>query len=298
MSRRGGGGPKGLRGAERIGTFEVESPEWLAARSQGLGGSEIAAVLGLSPWCSKFTLWHRKAGMVDREQETPAMSWGKRLEGPIADRFIETHPEIRLRKTGTWRSRERPWQIANPDRLATSCILECKTAHAMNGWEWDNGVPVYYRCQALWYLDVFGFRVCHFAVLIGGSDYREFTVEYDQTEVRLMRTAAEDFLRSIRDGRRPEIDESDSTYQTIRELHPEIDGTEKEISAEVAVQYIAACKAEVSVKDWKRRAAASLLDEMGKARYALYEGERFAMRAAVRDNTPFLRPIQPRKEAA
>ena len=286
--------------AERIGTFEVDSPEWRAARSQGLGGSEIAAVLGLSPWCSKFTLWHRKAGMVDQEPDNASMSWGRRLEDPIADKFAETHSHLRLVRTGTWRSKERPWQIANPDRFAygvPSGILECKTAHAMNGWEWDNGVPVYYRTQGLWYLDVFGMTTCHFAVLIGGSDYREFTVEYDKVEVRLMRDAAEEFLSSIRDGRRPAIDESDSTYATVRELHPEIDGTEKVISDEVAAQYLAACTAEKSVKDWKRRASAALLDEMGKARYALFEGERVAMRTAVKDNPPFLRPIT-RKDAA
>jgi putative phage-type endonuclease len=293
--------------AERIGTFEVESPEWRAARSQGLGGSEIAAVLGLSPWCSKFTLWHRKAGMVDQEPDNASMSWGRRLEAPIADAFADTHPEWKLRNIGTWRSKARPWQIANPDRaihvpcraggFTRTALLECKTAHAMAAWEWENGVPVYYRTQALWYLDVFGFKTCHFAVLIGGSDYREFTVQFDLTEVRLMRDAAEEFLSSIRDGRRPAIDESDSTYATVRELHPEIDGTEKVISDEVAAQYLAACTAEKSVKDWKRRASAALLDEMGKARYALFEGERIAMRTAVKDNPPFLRPII-RKDAA
>jgi len=292
-----------MRHAERIGTFEVESPEWRAARSRGLGGSEIAAVLGLSPWCSKFTLWHRKAGMVDPEKESPAMSWGKRLETPIADRFAETHPDARLTRTGTWRSKARPWQIANPDRLihakhGPTSILECKTAHSMDAWEWVDGVPVYYRCQALWYLDVFGLETCHFAVLIGGSDYRELEVRFDQTEAYVMRDAADEFLASIRDGHRPAIDESDSTYQTMRELHPGIDGTEKEISDEVAAQYLAACTAERSVKDWKRRASSAVLDEMGTARYALYGGERIALRAAVRDNPPFLRPINRKDEAA
>jgi len=297
-----------VRHAERIGTFEVESPKWRAARSQGLGGSEIAAVLGLSPWCSKFTLWHRKAGMVDQEPDNQSMAWGRRLETPIADAFAETHPDWKLRKIGTWRSKARPWQIANPDRMIhTPCgsggrtrasILECKTAHAMNGWEWDNGVPVYYRCQALWYLDVFGMETCHFAVLIGGSDYRELSVTFDPTEAQFMRTAAEEFLASIRDGRRPAIDESDSTFQTVRELHPEIDGTEKEIPEEIAVKYLASCDAERRVKEFKRQAAAALLDEMGKARYALYQGDRFAMRAAVRDNPPFLRPINRKDKAA
>ena len=47
-----------------IGTFSPGSEEWLAARADGLGGSEVAAVLGLSPFESRFSLWHRKAGRV------------------------------------------------------------------------------------------------------------------------------------------------------------------------------------------------------------------------------------------
>src|SRR5205823_13949319 len=66
-----------------VGDFEPGSPEWHAARARGLGGSEIAAVLGLSPWESKFSLWHRKMGLASPVVETDEMYWGKLHEPTI-----------------------------------------------------------------------------------------------------------------------------------------------------------------------------------------------------------------------
>ncbi|MGH3923507.1 MAG: YqaJ viral recombinase family protein, partial [Pseudonocardiaceae bacterium] len=92
--------------ADLLGYFEPGSPEWHTAREDGLGGSEIAAVMGLSPWESRFSLWHRKAGRLDPVQESPEMEWGKRLEDVIAIKFGECHPELDVVRTGLWRNRE------------------------------------------------------------------------------------------------------------------------------------------------------------------------------------------------
>lgn len=289
------------RCAERIGTFEPETPGWRAARADGLGGSEIAAVVGLNPWVSAFTLWHRKTGSVGDELENRGMSWGKRLEPVIAAKFAEEHPDFRVRRSGTWRSRARPWQIASPDRLVACpkgpAILEVKTAHTANAHEWGppggDEIPVYYRCQVMWYLDVFGYRECFVAVLIGGSDYREYTVRYDLPDAYVLRTAAAQFLGSVREGQRPAIDASSSTYRTVRELHPEIDpGTNKEIPPDVADAYRAACHKYAVAASSKNEATAMVLDAMGTAQYATVDGERIAQRVSISGNPPHLRPVK------
>lgn len=288
------------RFAERLGTFAPDSPQWRAARADGLGGSEISSVLGLNPWTSAFTLWHRKAGNIGDEPENRGMSWGKRLEPVIADKFAEDHPELTIRRCGTWRSKVRPWQIANPDRLVARpkdpAILEVKTAHAANAHEWGepgtDRIPVYYRCQALWYLDVLGYRECFVAVLIGGSDYREYTVRYDLADAETMRTAAAQFLESLREGRRPAIDASESTYRTLRQLHPDIDpGVEKEIPPDIADAYRTACDKYAAAASLKSEATALVLDAMGNAQYATNNGDRIAQRVSVFGRLPHLRPI-------
>jgi putative phage-type endonuclease len=307
---RDNGGVIAKAAATQIGTFEQGTEEWHAARAEGLGGSEIAAVLGLSPFQSRFSLWHRKAGLLDAEPDNAAMSWGRRLEDPIAEKFAEDHPEFKTLRTGTWRNTDRPWQIANPDRMLAGkaggkpSILEVKTAHAFNADAWGpsgtDQVPVYYRCQAMWYLDVFQYAACHMAVLIGGSDYREYVIVYDQAEVDIMRDAAEKFLVSVAAGERPDIDESDSTYQTIRGLRPDIDDNEKEISNDLAGEYLLSCADFNVARKAKQRVTSAVLDALGSARYATYKGDRIAMRAIIGGNPPHLRsmPWKPKKEVA
>lgn len=290
------------RFAERLGHFPPGSEEWHAIRANGIGGSEIAAIMGLSPWTSKFTLWHRKKGTLDAESENSGMEWGTRLEDVIARKFGETHPEYRVRRGGTWRSTLRPWQIANPDRLLVRSLLEVKTANANASWEWgehlSDTIPVHYRCQVMWYMDCLGVDYAWVAVLIGGSDYREYRIGYDINEAQLMRQAADEFMVSLDLDERPDIDDSDSTYSTVRELNPNIDGLDKEISPYLAEKYVKTCVAYEAEKRAKVAVSSELLDAMGSARYALCNGDKIAMRAAVKNGTPFLRPLYAKSVAA
>ncbi|MBO0875327.1 MAG: YqaJ viral recombinase family protein [Pseudonocardia sp.] len=58
--------------------------EWFAARRQGVTASEIAAILGLSPWDSAFAIYHRKMGVLDNQPDSDVLSLGRRLEPWIA----------------------------------------------------------------------------------------------------------------------------------------------------------------------------------------------------------------------
>lgn len=295
-----------------VGTFKPGSDEWHAARQAGLGGSEIAAVLGLSPWVSRFSLWHLKSGLIDPQASNPGMEWGTRLEDAIAGKFAEVHPEFSVWPSGTWRHKDRPWQIANPDRLICTderrsvggeadAIYEGKTAHSMDSYAWGregtDEIPVYYRCQVLWYLDVFSYQRCHLAVLIGGSDYREYTIVHDEAEAAMMRGEAELFLATVAAGDRPDIDDSEITYQTIRELNPNIDGNDAELPEDLALHYMQACQDYKAAEADKRQAAARVLDRMGSAKYATFNGARIAQRVANGDRKPHLRPAGDRRAA-
>jgi hypothetical protein len=77
--------------AEFVGYFAPGSPPWHAARARGLGGSEIAPVLGLSPWESRFSLWHRKTGLANPVVENDVMYWGKLLERTVREEFNRRH---------------------------------------------------------------------------------------------------------------------------------------------------------------------------------------------------------------
>lgn len=289
-----------------LGSWEPGSPEWHAARAQGLGGSEIAPVLGLSPWESRFSLWHRKSGLAAPVAENDVMYWGKKLESAIRDEFEYRRRDdwgLLVLVPGTWRHADRPYQIANPDGFVYTSrfepgdmpaeLLECKTARTDDGWgeEGTDEIPVYYRCQCLWYLDTFGLDLCHVAVLIGGSDYREYRVEYAADEAEFMRERAVEFLAEVKRGQRPDIDAHDATYQIVRELHPEIEDERVDVPPSIAVPYLDAITAHKVATEEKQRTTALLADFMGTARRAIYDGDQIAMRVPGRgpDSPPSVR---------
>lgn len=279
-----------------IGRFEPGSPEWHQARAAGIGGSEVAAVLGLSPYESRFSLWHRKTGQVGPVEETPVMEWGKRLEPVILDKFREEHPELQVVPSATYSHPDRPWQIANPDAECEStgdvpeAIVEVKTARVADGWgePGSDEVPVYYRVQCLWYLDVLGVEVCWVPVLIGGSDYREYRVTYDDAEALQIRSAVALFLDDLHTGIRPDIDEHSATYQAIRDMHPDIEPVDHPLDGDIATEYVLAKAAEKAAKAATQRATSAVADAMGNAARAVWDDTTIARRQAKGDGAPYV----------
>lgn len=290
--------------AELLGVFEPGSPKWHAARADGIGGSEIAAVLGLSPWESAFSLWHRKRGIVPAREMTTEMDAGRRLEPVICDVFAERHPELELRRGGTFRNRQRPYQIANPDRLihepgsaAPTAVFEAK--YALTGDKWGeedtDQVPVYYAAQGKWYLDVFGFDECRLMVFIGSQgEFREYVIRRDERDTAAMRAAAEEFQRQIAENIRPAIDGHEQTLRVVKDLPEGMVDLDVEIWPLLADQYFDALDAAAAAEAEKRRAQALVLDQIGDGHRAKSLGDLVATRTVRNGKTYSLQPARNR----
>jgi putative phage-type endonuclease len=289
---------------------------WLAARQHGIGASEAAAVLGLSPWESPFSLHWRKRGVLGGVEESEQMRWGTILEEPIAAEFARRHPTVRVERVGLCASLSRPWQLATPDRLivdpdegcdcpvagcrrtgvctaggAVTAVVECKIDDAHHAYAWgeegSDDIPVQYRCQVMQQLDVLGVELAYVAVLIGGTDYREYIVEYDEAEARLIRDADAAFWADVQAERPPEVDDSPATARALRALHPTVEDREQLVPAGVARRYLNAVRAERRAEQRRRGAENQLRARLGAARRAvLPDGTRIATRS-VYDRKPY-----------
>ena len=292
-----------------LGWFEPGSDPWHAARVNGIGGSEIAAVMGISPYESRFSLWHRKQGLIGPVEESPQMRWGKKHEPTICAEFAELHPDAGVVPSPTFAAAARPWQIANPDRLLVGtkpgtarpeALLEAKTSRDDEGWgeEGTDQIPVWYRAQCLWYLDVLGVDRCHVAVLIGNFDYREYVVDYDPADALKMRDAAAEFMRTLAAGERPSIDGHSATYQAIRELPEGLDPIDVEIPTELRDRFHAAQDQAWLAEDELTACKGELLDHIGTGQRAVCERERIATRTVRNGGTYSLMPARTRRNAA
>lgn len=183
------------------GTPEEVSLQWVQARRNGIGGSDVAAIMGISRYRSPYEVWLDKTGRVEPDDLSgnSAVEWGNRLEDCVARKFADEHPELRVvRRNAMLVSRERPWAFANLDRIAwaedgTPYVMECKTAGDRRAGDWADGVPDYYLTQVTHYLSVTGYAGAWVAVLIGGSDYREFYVPRDDDDIRAVEQAVDYF---------------------------------------------------------------------------------------------------------
>jgi putative phage-type endonuclease len=284
-----------------LGVLVPGTPEWLAARKDRLGGSEVAAALGLSPWCSPFTLWHRKRGLVGPGEETQSMYWGKKSEPMILAEYKDRHGVAWLDYPCT--SYANDWRIAAPDARADDELVEIKTADKNDAWEWgDDGsddptaIPPYYRVQCLWYSDLLNEHRMSLAVLIGGNDYREYVVPWDQAEADDIRKRAAAFHRTVVENIRPDLDSSTSTYQTVRELHPDIDGETVEVPAEIVHNFLTTDVLLKNAKTDAQLAKTRMLDAMGTARIATLTGEPVARRQPGRNGSISLYPLHSKED--
>lgn len=279
-----------------LGQWPDGSDEWHAARASRLGGSDMAAVLGRSPWVSPYRLWHLKAGLVGDTPSTPEQQRGHYLEPAIAAWWADQHPEYEVVDAGTYVHADRDYQLANPDRLAvkngTVELLELKS-DAQDDTAWGksgtDGIPLYYRTQLQWYMDTLGVQVAHVAVITARLEFRHYTVAYDPEDAAILRTRAELFLDSLMFGDPPPLDSHRSTYETVRDLHPAIDGTEVELTTSQARDYCEARHALKAAQEGEQAARTRLADRMGAAQRAVFCDMTIATRQAKAGGTPFVK---------
>ena len=122
----------------------MSKPEgWFEARRAGLGGSDIAAVLGLSKWQSPMDVWAAKRGLSEEVVETNAMRRGRLLESAIANWYQEETGLEVLDGNEMPIVGPKPFMLASPDRYVsagkTRFGLEIKTARSVDGWGDDLG---------------------------------------------------------------------------------------------------------------------------------------------------------------
>jgi putative phage-type endonuclease len=220
-----------LMDARLLGNFENGSDEWHALRNEpgAIGGSDIAAISGLSNWESAITRWAKKTGQIPEAFEpNMSMRLGTALETPILGIFAEEHPELEIYTTGTWANKTHEWARSNPDGLYKTStgawgIVEVKFSR-----DYWKEVPQGYRAQVLWYMRVFGIREAKL-VALAGSSYQEFDIEWDEFEAETLWQAALRFRKACDTVTMPDWDGSNSTLETVRAMNPHIEDGEVDL---------------------------------------------------------------------
>lgn len=206
-------------------TRNMSRDEWLEARKNGIGGSDISAICGLNKYKSIMEVYLDKLGIVEKDDSTnEAAYWGNVLEETVAKEFsIRTGKKVRNRNA-ILRHKEYPWMIANLDRVVVGekAILECKTSSAYLGHLWEGEeVPEAYLLQVQHYLAVTGLEKAYIACLIGGQKFVYKVIHRDEELIETLIEIEKDFwTNNIQKKIPPALDGSDASKSILDIMYP------------------------------------------------------------------------------
>ena len=243
---------------------------WLELRRQGIGGSDISAILGLNKYRSPLDVYQDKLGLAPEVEENEAMYFGTLLEDIVAKEFAE-RTGMKVQKVNYtigvgkdyWMRANIDRAIVNPDIagnvrikeqkdtnriLTTDAILECKTAGFRSAHLWgpsqeleiatgevtsEHEIPVQYELQVQWYMAVTGVSKAYVAVLIAGQEFRCYEVDRNEALIAQMTQYAHKFwFENVCLKNAPEPTNSDE----LQSVCPIDNGDMVEASNELAVE--------------------------------------------------------------
>lgn len=212
-----------------------------------VGGSDVAAILGVSPWKTPHELWLQKTGRAAREEITPQQQKrfdrGHRLEPVVLDMLLD-----RLRDDGheveLLRTNERYVDVEHPFmacEIDFELMLDgehvngdCKTVHPFASKKWGeegtDEVPIEYAAQFMHGLGITGRDRCIVATLIGMDDLLIYEVQRDQETIDGIRARVAQYWNEcvVADVAPDPID-----FDDAKAIYAKADGTKVEASSEI-----------------------------------------------------------------
>ena len=172
-------------------TAGMTRKRWLECRMHGpdgkipftIGGSDVAAVYGVSPWTTPLELWRIKKGLMtpDDSINATAKEMGHLMEPVVAACYTMKKGNPHITDTGLYQHADYPYALANLDyrmeEAGFSGILECKTTTWHNAEEWADGhIPYFYELQVRFYLAVMDLGFADIVCMWGFNPETEMAV--------------------------------------------------------------------------------------------------------------------------
>jgi putative phage-type endonuclease len=170
-------------------------------RRLGVGGSDIAAILGISRYSTPLDIYLEKLS-TDEPQDSvdnQFIEWGNRLESVIIEKFEDLTGIKCATGLDTFIHPTYTYMRANIDAklIGENAILECKTAGQFASKEWStlggDNIPEPYLLQCAYYAEITECTKVYIAVLIGGNDFRIYSYDRNPALGKLIVAKVVDF---------------------------------------------------------------------------------------------------------
>lgn len=207
--------------------------QWRQNRGSAIGSSDIAPILGISPFRTALDVYMEKVAAlngaevevdVDDINIDDPKSRGHLFEPAIARAYelrygvtLEIPPRI-VHPEMSFCSATADRKVANHSRLVE---LKKVNRFAMHLWgepETDNA-PDYYICQTQWQCAMFGIGENDLFALFGDDDFRRYPIQANVAIAKVLFDAAADFWKRVEKRDPPEPDWNHAaTYDVVNRL--------------------------------------------------------------------------------
>lgn len=208
----------------KISTADMTREQWLTQRRKSIGGSDAAAVMGVSPYKSPYALWAEKTGKITPSDISgkEAVREGNDLEDYVARRWMEATGKRLVRARYFYYNAAYPFAHANVDRMVVGerAGFEAKTTsdYAILQQCRDGRYPEAWRLQMLHYMMVTGRDKWYLGVLCLGKGFFTFELQRDEAAIDALAEAEARFWQHVIDGTSPRVDGSESTLEALLQI--------------------------------------------------------------------------------
>lgn len=216
--------------------------DWQAYRQKqvGIGGSDVATILGLNPYKSTFSLWLEKTGQIESEKiENENIEWGNILEPVIREKFaketgfeVKENPWVLQHDTHEFMVANIDGEVFDPD-MGEWGVLEIKTAGERMKGDWTDGPPHHYMLQVQHYLAVMDYNYGYICCLIGGNHFVYFKIERDDYVIDKIISVEKEFVQLVEDNIAPEITGHSVDTEWLAKTYPLDNQETGELGAEL-----------------------------------------------------------------
>ena len=204
----------------------MDNDRWLECRMHGpkgdipytVGGSDVAAIFGVSPWTTPLELWMIKKGKMKPVPKANAgqLAMGHLLEPIAAHFYAEKTGNFVYDDTNLYQHADFPYALANMDRRFTRAsdgepgVLECKscTYHKAGDWD-DDAIPLYYEFQLRFYLAVADVNIGAFSTIWGNNPDNDMAMpelDRDKSKEDMIFERLDEWIWSLEHDKPPTMD--------------------------------------------------------------------------------------------
>jgi putative phage-type endonuclease len=233
-----------------------------------IGSSDLPSILGIKDAGTPLHVWHAKVHGTE-QPDNPHMLWGRLHEATIA-RYWRDRNRSAVRAIGLVAAADRPWAQASLDRAVLTCpldarsgvcALEIKTRGPFGSRRFHKDLPDDVLAQVCWQLIVSGYEHVHYAILVGGNDYRQGVVRAveDAATISFVLSRAEAFRDSYLAGEFVEV-----PVHERGKLDPPVRWVGREVEPEWPIEEKAASLIELDKMLHPERADVRQVQEVGE----------------------------------